>query len=209
MRKLLIFKVLLFSLFFSSNLMAETIDYGYDSLGRLTTTIQGSTATVYSYDETGNVLAITQNTVSPTPPVINSILPQNALVGDKSVISTAGSNLLTTRSVSSVSGKSEIGRFTATDTGLSVEVAGISAGTDTLVVTTSYGTASFQITLLSSVLVISPMQLSLLPGRPINSLSPYHHLYLTPLRSLSLQATPELQQFLHWLRFRMVQVVSV
>lgn len=146
---------------------ADTAKYFYDDLGRLTRVVKGTVGTIYNYDELGNLISVTSSTTSTSSPVISGITPNVLFVGSKMLVTISGQNLLTTESVVSNGGLIVIGNIQVTDTKIVAEVTALSAGTDTIKVTTQNGTPNYAtvgVTLSSSKLTFSPRQLAIVPG---------------------------------------------
>lgn len=124
-------------------------------------------ATIYTYDEVGNLLSITKNTFTPTSPVIQSIDPDILFIGTTTLVSIKGQNLLTTRRISTSNPSLSTAIILVTDTEIRAEITApsqSSPGTVNLTVTTQYGSASVQASLTRAQLSFGPSLLSLTPG---------------------------------------------
>ncbi len=96
--------IFLFILGFASPLWAQStnsVQYVYDTLGRLTTVVDpsGNVAT-YNYDAVGNLLSITSSTTSPSALAIFGLSPAQGSVGQTVVIQ--GQNFSATPSANAV-----------------------------------------------------------------------------------------------------------
>ncbi|MRS04384.1 hypothetical protein EG832_14385 [bacterium] len=101
---------------------ADSTDYFYDDLCRLTRVIKGTSGVIYTYNELGNVVSVTNSTTSNASPVISAISPNVLLVGSKMSVTITGQNLLTTETVTSNGGLVTIENVQVTD---SKELSGI------------------------------------------------------------------------------------
>lgn len=144
---------------------ADTADYFYDDLGRLSRVVKGTSGVIYKYDELGNLLSVTSATTTAGAPTLTGINPNVLFVGSKMLVAITGQNLLTTDRVTANGGLIAISNIAVTDTQITAEMAPISAGSETITVTTrSGGTATINVTLSSSTLALSPGQLAIAPG---------------------------------------------
>lgn len=141
--------------------------YIYDDLGRLSRAVTETSGVIYSYDALGNLTAITNASTAKNPPVLSSITPNVLFVGFPTKVTINGQNLLTTQTVAAANGLVSIKNVTATDTQIKAEITALSAGTETITVTTMNGTpntASINATISTSRLSLSPSQIALAPG---------------------------------------------
>jgi hypothetical protein len=146
---------------------ADSVNYFYDDLGRLSRVVKGSAGAVYQYDELGNILSVFNASTGGSSPVITGIIPNVLLVGTTMIVNISGSNLLTTDTVSANGGLVSIDNVTATDTLVRAEMTAHSAGSETIRVTTRNGTPNYAqtgVSLTASTLTFSPSQLALVPG---------------------------------------------
>lgn len=144
---------------------ADTGVYVYENVEGLTATVNGNNAGAYDYDNVENTVTATNRALTTSAPFVSSIVPGVLLPGIKTTITISGENLLTTQSISSVSGKTSILKYIATGNSVTAEVIASSVGNDTLQITNTYGSCTTpQITAVASALVLNPAQLSLLPG---------------------------------------------
>lgn len=147
---------------------ADTAKYFYDDLGRLTRVVKGTTGTIYNYDDLGNLISVTSATTTASSPTLTSIAPNVLFVGSTSLVTIYGQNLLTTESVTANGGLVDIDDVViVSDTQITAEMTALSAGTDTIKVTTQNGTPNYAavgVTLSSSKLTFSPGQLAITPG---------------------------------------------
>jgi len=146
----------------------DSAQYFYDDNGRLTRVVKGTAGVIYSYDETGNLVSVTNDTTSASSPVLASINPNVFFTGSTMLVTITGEKLLTTDSVSAIGGLVAIDKIVSvTDTQIIAEMTALSAGTDTIKVTTQNGTPNYAtvgVTLSSSKLTFSPGQLAIAPG---------------------------------------------
>ena len=144
---------------------SSSSDYFYDDLGRLARVVQGTSGISYSYDELGNLISTTSATTAGGAPMLTAINPNVLFVGSKMRISITGQNLLTTETVTADGGLVSITGVTVTDSRITAEMTAMSAGTETIKITTRSGaTAAINATLTASRLSFSPGQLALAPG---------------------------------------------
>lgn len=150
------------------SVFGDTADYFYDDLGRLSRVVKGTSGVVYSYDDLGNQLSVTSSSTANATPVISAISPNVLFVGSTMLVTITGQNLLTTDSVVSLGGLVTVGNVTVIDdTKIMAEMTPLSAGSETIRVTTRYGspnTANTSVTLSSATLAFSPSQIALTPG---------------------------------------------
>lgn len=154
-------------MFENSVSLGDSAEYFYDDSGRLSRVVNGTSGIIYKYDELGNVVSATTATTEDASPVITSINPSVLFVGTTLIVTITGQNLLTTESVTSNNGLVLITNVTATDTQITAEMYALSAGSDTITVTTRNGTpntAEINVTLSSSNLTLSPGQVALAPS---------------------------------------------
>jgi YD repeat-containing protein len=145
----------------------STANYFYDDFGRLSRVVTGTSGVVYTYDELGNLVSTTSTTTTNGSPVLSSVTPNVIFTGTSMLVTITGQNLLTTQSVASVNSLFTIRTLSVTDTTITAYMTALSAGSDSIRVTTANGTpnyASIGITLSSSVLAFSPGQLAIVPG---------------------------------------------
>ncbi len=143
----------------------DSADYFYDDLGRLVRVVKGTSGVIYKYDELGNLISTTSATTTGGAPTLSAINPNVLFVGSKMLVTITGQNLLTTDSVTANGGLVAIKNVSVADTQITAEMTALSAGSDTIKVTTRSGsTATIGVTLSSSKLTISPGQLALAPG---------------------------------------------
>src|SRR5258708_38631822 len=134
--------IFLFILGFVSPLWAQSsvsVQYVYDSLGRLTKVVDpsGNVAT-YNYDAVGNLLSITRTTSSPSALAIFGFSPAQGIVGQTVVIQ--GQNFSATPSANTVQFNGTAATVTAaTANSLTVTAP---AGATTGLITVTVGTAS-------------------------------------------------------------------
>ena len=156
--------------FFSLNSIssADKLIYLYDDTGRLTRVLKGTEGSSYQYDQVGNLISISKNTVSANPPVLQSVNPNVQFIGYKILTTLAGQNLFTADKVISDNPNISTKILAITDTTIKAEITISSSAlpaTANLFVTTLYGTSNaVPITLSSSILTFSPGQLVLLPS---------------------------------------------
>jgi len=137
---------------------ADTVQYFYDELGRLTQVINGSTITDYAYDEVGNILSVTNGSLTDTPSV-TAMAPNALLVGMKTAVVFTGQNLLSATKVSSVSGNTLVNDVAVTPNAVTVMLTAQSEGADTIKITFSDNSQTVyqsDITAYASAVVISP-----------------------------------------------------
>jgi YD repeat-containing protein len=73
---------------------ADTAEYIYDDLGRLSQVIDGSgNVATYNYDAVGNLLSITRNTGGVGAPTITAFTPNTGNAGATVNVSLTGTNL--------------------------------------------------------------------------------------------------------------------
>ncbi len=146
----------------------DSAQYFYDDNGRLTRVVKGTAGVIYSYDETGNLVSVINDTTSASSPTITNIIPNVFFTGSTMLVTITGQNLLTTDSITANGGLVAIEKIVSvTDTQITAEVTALSAGTDTIKVTTRNGTPNYAtvgVTLSSSKLTFSPGQLAIAPG---------------------------------------------
>jgi len=174
--RLLLLVTLLFTIFIvCSNVFpigippahADSAEYFYDALGRLTRVLKGTSGVLYTYDELGNVVSVTNSTTSNASPVVSAVSPNVLLVGSKMTVAMTGQNLLSTESVTSNGGLITIENVKVTDTKITADMTALAGGVETIKVTTRNGSPNYvqaDITMLTSTLTFSPGQLSLVPG---------------------------------------------
>lgn len=146
---------------------ADEVLYLYDDAGRLTRVLKGNEAMTYLYDEVGNLLSITRGTVSPVPPVLQSLAPDVFFRGVDIQAVLTGQHLLTTRDVTSGNPALRVRTLSVADTQIKLSVTvdqNASPGSVPLTVTTLYGSATVEATITLSVVTLSPDRLSLTAG---------------------------------------------
>jgi YD repeat-containing protein len=110
---------------------ADTVQYFYDELGRLTQVVNGSAITNYSYDEVGNILSVSNGSLTDTPS-ITSASQDTLLVGAKTYVEFTGQNLLSLNGISSLNGNITVNSLMVTPTKITALLTAANAGTDTL-----------------------------------------------------------------------------
>lgn len=163
-----VFFCVLISFLTPSSSSSDSVFYLYDDLGRLRIVgnSSGNYAT-YEYDAVGNLLAITNGTTSPTPPVIQGINPDVLFIGSTTTVSITGQNLLMTKTLSANNPLVIAKILNITNTEIKAELmvsSQASAGPVVLTVATFYGSANTSASLVSSQLSFGPALLSLTPG---------------------------------------------
>jgi len=149
----------------AADVHAGTSSYFYDDVGRLTRVIQGSSGVIYDYDEVGNLNSTTSTTISGGVPIITAIAPNVLFLGSKMLVRITGQNLLSAESVTCSGRKVSIIVKETTDTQLTTEMTALSAGEETIMVTTRSGAvATTGVKLTSSKFSLTPGQLALAPG---------------------------------------------
>jgi YD repeat-containing protein len=151
---------LLFCTFFASPASAETVNYIYDELGRLSMAVSEDGETViYSYDEVGNLLSITTQTTSTNPPTVNSIDPDVIFVSKTYSITITGTNLFTTREVWFDNSGIIVDTFSSSDSTVTVSISvssDASLGQTNINLETVYGSASIPVSIGKLTLTPSP-----------------------------------------------------
>jgi len=165
----LIFKICIlvcFNLAFISVVSAEKVSYIYDDLGRLIKAVsETGEVAIYSYDAVGNLLSISNRETEPSPPVLNSITPDNVFAGETLSITIEGKNLLNTEKVSSDNSGISINNFSSTDTTITANITVSSTpltGPSSITIKTAYGSASIPINIAK--LIFIPDQATITPN---------------------------------------------
>jgi len=161
---------LLLSIIFASFVFASDANYIYDDTGRLIKVIPDTgDAATYNYDAVGNLISITTQTISQTPPVLLSISPDIVFTGTSVNMTITGNNLLTTTDVKSDNAGISIGNAIATDTTITALLT-ISSdaplGQANINVTTLYGSANIPLTVAN--LSFNPQYTAVVPGNTGN-----------------------------------------
>lgn len=110
---------------------ADTAQYSYDELGRLTQVANGSAITNYSYDEVGNILSVSNGSLADVPS-ITGIDITTLLVGVRTPVVFTGQNLLSAGSVISLGGNISINSVIANTDRISAILTAKSEGVDTI-----------------------------------------------------------------------------
>lgn len=140
------FAILLLSLVLISTVSAEKVDYIYDNLGRVIKAVSetGEVAT-YNYDAVGNLISITTQTISESPPALYSINPDIVFQNSTIDVTITGANLFTAETVTSGNAEINVSSISATDSAITALLTisrGASLGQTNINVTTLYGSAS-------------------------------------------------------------------
>ncbi|MBI4822823.1 MAG: RHS repeat protein [Nitrospirae bacterium] len=165
LRNIICLVSLFLAILFISPLFAETVNYFYDDLGRLTKAVsETGEVVIYEYDEVGNLFATSKSGIKKLPPELHSITPDIVFVGNTLTFTLVGENLFTTEEITSTNQGLIINRFSSVDTEIKVDVAILSTAqavrTD-IIVKTSYGVASIPLNIAR--LILSPSQVALTP----------------------------------------------
>jgi len=137
---------------------ADTAQYYYDELGRLTQVINNAAITNYTYDEVGNILSVTNGSLSDIP-AVTTATPNTFLLGVRATVEFTGQNLFSAGVVTSLSGKVAIDGATVESSKITVSLTAISAGTDTIKITfrdNANTVYQFGITVVDSTVVLTP-----------------------------------------------------
>lgn len=174
---------------------ADSASYFYDDLGRLTRVVRGNTGVIYDYDEVGNLFSTTSATTSGGNPTISGIVPKVFFVGSKVLTTISGQNLLLSESVTCSGKKLSINVRNITDTEIVAEIAALSAGTDTITVTSkNAATATTDVMLTSSKIALHPGQLALTPGNSGTLTATISPAITVPVNINSVPVRPSSQQ---------------
>jgi len=153
-------------LFFPLSGHADTVQYSYDELGRLTKVVNGSTITNYAYDEVGNILSVSNGSLADVPS-ITGIDVTTLLVGVRTPVVFTGQNLLSAGSVISLGNSILINSVTASANSISAILTAKSAGIDTIKISfqdnSNYAYQS-DISSVASIVIMTPPVLSAPPG---------------------------------------------
>ena len=137
---------------------ADTANYSYDELGRLTQVTIGTNITNYEYDEVGNILSVTTGSLTNSPS-ITSVTPTTLLVGAKTSVTFTGQNLLSLNNATPLNNNILIENIAITPTKITALLTATNGSGDT--VTLSFrdtGNTVYQtnISAVSSSVVITP-----------------------------------------------------
>jgi hypothetical protein len=157
--------VLSFTLCNPSAVSADTIQYYYDELGRLTQVINGSNITNYNLDEVGNVVSVINGSLADTPSV-TAASPTALLVGVKTPVVFSGQNLLSAGSVAALGNNIIVNSVTFEANKITTMLTAQSAGSETVRITfrdnnqtthqTSFDTFAATVTMNPSLVVAQP-----------------------------------------------------
>lgn len=154
-------------LLYPASSFSDAVNYFYDDSGRLTRAVKSTEGLIYQYDEVGNLLSISRETTSASPPVLQAVNPDVLFIGSTNTVLITGLNLITTKEIKSSNSFLKIKVLSVTDRSIKAEIevsSSASLGTATLTVTTIYGSANISATLSSSKLTFEPGQITLMPG---------------------------------------------
>jgi hypothetical protein len=129
--------------------------------------VKGTSGTIYSYDELGNLLSVGSGSTLAAPPIIDTINPDVLFIGSKLFVKIEGQNFLSTESVITDNSALIIKDVFITDSAITAELSVATSGVPgpaTITVNNSYGSAGIGITISDSVLRLSPGQLAIVPG---------------------------------------------
>ena len=140
--------------------------YDYDALGRLVRSISGTATTEYVYDPAGNLLEV-KNAGATAAPVVTSVTPAGLRRGTSAVIRIDGSGFSNATVTGPVTGFVISGQkvlATSIEFNLAVDAA-VPVGPQTFTVSNAAGSATFTITISSTlpVLSVAPLPLAVAP----------------------------------------------
>jgi hypothetical protein len=131
--------------------------YFYDDLNRISRVVSDKEYAIYSYDEVGNLLSITSETLNTAPPEITGITPDVTFAGTVIPFTITGANLISTTGIQVDIAGVDISNVMVTDTKITGTLnidPDIVPGNVSITVDTRYGSTNISIAILK--LTINP-----------------------------------------------------